>query len=204
MDGIETAKEIRKIVGDDVTIIIMTAYDWSQIEKSARAAGVNMFMQKPIFQSTLLSAFKKIYGDAIEEKVPEQKEYHMEGKHVLLVEDHPLNVEIAKRMLKAKGIQVSEAKNGLEAIERFSEAPVGTYDLILMDVRMPVMDGLTAASHIRRLQKEGSKTIPIVAMTANAFEEDVKKSRESGMDAHLAKPIEPELLYSTLARFLED
>ena len=204
MDGIETAKEIRRIVGDDVTIIIMTAYDWSQIEKAARAAGVNMFMQKPIFQSTLLSAFKKIYGDVLEEAVPKKQEYHLEGKHILLVEDHPLNTEIAKRMLKSKGVTVSEARNGLEAIESFSAAPAGTFDAILMDVRMPVMDGLTAASHIRRLQKEGSKTIPIIAMTANAFEEDMKKSRESGMDAHLAKPIEPELLFSTLDRFVNN
>lgn len=204
MDGIETAREIRKIVGDDVTIIIMTAYDWSQIEKAARAAGVNMFMQKPIFQSTLLSAFEKIYGDVLEEAVPEKQEYHLEGRHILLVEDHPLNIEIAKRMLKSKGITVAEARNGLEAIECFSAAPAGTFDAILMDVRMPVMDGLTAAAHIRRLQKEGSRTIPIIAMTANAFEEDMKKSRESGMDAHLAKPIEPDLLFGTLERFIND
>lgn len=163
-----------------------------------------MFMQKPIFQSTLLSAFKKIYGDVLEEAVPKKQEYHLEGKHILLVEDHPLNTEIAKRMLKSKGVTVSEARNGLEAIESFSAAPAGTFDAILMDVRMPVMDGLTAASHIRRLQKEGSKTIPIIAMTANAFEEDMKKSRESGMDAHLAKPIEPELLFSTLDRFVNN
>lgn len=132
----------------------------------------------------------------------EKQEYHLEGKHVLLVEDHPLNVEIAKRMLRAKGVTVSEARNGQEAIERFAQSPAGTFDAILMDVRMPVMDGLTAAAKIRKLQKEESQTIPIIAMTANAFEEDVKKSRESGMNAHLAKPIDPQLLYSTLSKLL--
>ena len=134
---------------------------------------------------------------------PEKTEYHLEGKHILLVEDHPMNTEIATRILKSKGMLVTSAANGQEAIECFGDSEVGTYDAILMDVRMPVMDGLSAASHIRKLQREDSRTVPIIAMTANAFEEDIKKSRASGMDAHLAKPIEPGLLFETLSRFLD-
>ncbi|MDD3223034.1 MAG: response regulator [Lachnospiraceae bacterium] len=202
MDGIETAREIRKIVGPEVTIIIMTAYDWSQIEKAARAAGVNMFMQKPLFHSTLMSAFYKIYGGEAKSTVSVGTDYHFEGKHILLVEDHPLNTEVAKRLLEKQGIKVTTANNGLSAIEIFAQAMPGTFDAILMDVRMPVMDGLTAASNIRQMKKEGSSTIPIIAMTANAFEEDIRKSRESGMDAHLGKPIDPPILYATLDKFI--
>ena len=202
MDGIETAREIRKIVGPEVTIIIMTAYDWSQIEKAARMAGVNMFMQKPLFQSTLMSAFYKIYGGETKKQRTVQKEYHFNDVHVLLVEDHPLNVEVARRLMEKQGIKVTVSNNGLEAIETFAQALPGTFDAILMDVRMPVMDGLTAAAHIRQMKKEGSNTIPIIAMTANAFDEDIRKSHDSGMDAHLGKPIDPQILYATLDKFI--
>ncbi|MEG2529274.1 MAG: response regulator, partial [Anaerovoracaceae bacterium] len=205
MDGIETTKEIRKIVGPDVTIIIMTAYDWAAIEKKAKAAGVNLLISKPLFKSSLSSAVEKIYGGKSTNLNQEAKrEYDFTGKRVLLVEDHILNIEVAKKLLMAKGLEVEVAENGIQAIETFAQKKDGYYDIILMDIRMPVMDGLTATKSIRQMRKLDAKTIPIVAMTANAFEEDVEKTKAAGMDAHLAKPIEPSLLYKTIDNFLRE
>ncbi|MEG1314874.1 MAG: response regulator [Anaerovoracaceae bacterium] len=205
MDGIETTKEIRKIVGPDVTIIIMTAYDWAAIEKKAKAAGVNLLISKPLFKSSLSSAVEKIYGGKSTNLNQEAKrEYDFTGKRVLLVEDHILNIEVAKKLLMAKGLEVEVAENGIQAIETFAQKKDGYYDIILMDIRMPVMDGLTATKSIRQMRKLDAKTIPIVAMTANAFEEDVEKTKAAGMDAHLAKPIEPLLLYKTIDNFLRE
>ncbi|MEG2421195.1 MAG: response regulator, partial [Oscillospiraceae bacterium] len=203
MDGIETTREIRKIVGPDVTIIIMTAYDWAAIEVEAKQAGVNMLISKPLFQTSLSSAFEKIYsGKEAAAKPVAPLEYDFTGKRVLLVEDHLLNVEVARKLLAAKHLAVDVAENGLRAIECFVEKPVGYYDAILMDIRMPVMDGITAAKSIRQMQKTDAATIPIIAMTANAFDEDIEKTRAAGMNAHLAKPIEPQVLYQTIQRFL--
>ncbi|MEG1584816.1 MAG: response regulator, partial [Anaerovorax sp.] len=204
MDGIETAREIRKIVGPEVTIIIMTAYDWANIEVEAKKAGVNMLISKPLFKSSLCSAFEKIYGEKDKQTKPiESREYDFTGKRVLLVEDHILNIEVAKKLLNVKNLEVDVAENGLRAIETFAQKEDDYYNAILMDIRMPVMDGLTAAKAIRQMRKKGAKTIPIIAMTANAFEEDIEKTKDAGMNAHLAKPIEPMLLYQTLQYFLE-
>lgn len=201
MDGIETTRRIRQLVGPDVTIIIMTAYDWASIETEAKMAGVNLLMTKPLFKASLCSTFEKIYNQKEREiEAIKPRSYDFKGKRVLLVEDHILNVEVARRLLEVKGITVEVAENGLRAIEMFTLAPVGYYDMILMDIRMPVMDGLTATKTIRQLQKETAKTIPIVAMSANAFEEDMEKSRYAGMNYHLAKPIAPQMLYDTLER----
>ncbi|MEG1682546.1 MAG: response regulator [Oscillospiraceae bacterium] len=203
MDGIETTREIRKIVGPDVTIIIMTAYDWAAIEMEAKQAGVNLLLTKPLFKSSLNSAFERIYSNkeaAAQPKPPQ--EYNFSGKRVLLVEDHLLNVEVAKKLLTVKHLEVEVAENGLRAIETFAQRPDGYYDAILMDIRMPVMDGLTAAQSIRQMRKADAATIPIIAMTANAFDEDIEKTKAAGMNAHLAKPIEPQLLYQTMQRFL--
>ncbi|MEG1774310.1 MAG: response regulator, partial [Oscillospiraceae bacterium] len=128
--------------------------------------------------------------------------YDFTGKRVLLVEDHVLNIEVAKKLLNAKNLEVEVAENGLQAIESFAQKGIGYYDAILMDIQMPVMDGLTAAKSIRQMRKDDAKTIPIIAMTANAFEEDIEKTQAAGMNAHLAKPIEPLLLYQTIQRFL--
>lgn len=204
MDGLETTREIRKIVGPEVTIIIMTAYDWMEIEKRARAVGVDYFMHKPLFAQSVYHTFEAILGKKQEilevERAPQV--FDFTGKRVLLVEDHPINIEVAKKLLMQKGFAVEVAQNGLEAIEQFSAAPVNYFDAILMDIRMPVMDGLTAAKNIRQLRKADSKFVPIIAMTANAFAEDVEKSKASGMNAHLAKPIEPAELYKTLAKYI--
>lgn len=202
MDGIETARRIRHIVGPEVTIIIMTAYDWGVIEAEAKMAGVNMLISKPLFKSSICSAFEKIYiHKEQEQKAAAPRQYDFTGRRVLLVEDHVLNVEVAKRLLTVKGCEVEVAENGLAAIEMFTLSSLEYYDAILMDIRMPVMDGLTATKAIRQLKKKTARTIPIIAMSANAFEEDVEKSKAAGMNAHLAKPIEPELLYTTLEDF---
>jgi two-component system sensor histidine kinase/response regulator len=201
MDGVETTRQIRKIVGPDVTIIIISAYDWETIESDARAAGANLLISKPLFKATLISAFKKAKGLGAAEKVSPVK-FDFAGKRVLVAEDNAINAEIAKKLLENRNFAVEIAPNGLKAMEMFVKSPVHYYDVILMDVRMPVMDGLQATSNIRHWDKADARTIPIVAMTANAFDEDVEKSRAAGMNAHLSKPIEPELLYRTLYRII--
>jgi two-component system sensor histidine kinase/response regulator len=202
MDGIETAREIRKVVGPEVTIIIMTAYDWADIEKRAKAAGVDMFMKKPVFASSVTKAFENVFvkkrSDIDIVPVPE---IDFAGKRVLLAEDNEINAEIAKNLLEIKKCAVDIADNGAVAIETFTTTPVGYYDAILMDIRMPIMDGLEATKVIRAMKKADSATVPIIAMTANAFQEDVKMSLDSGMNAHLAKPIDPVMLYDTLAKY---
>ncbi|MEG1973046.1 MAG: response regulator, partial [Oscillospiraceae bacterium] len=189
-------------VGADVTIIIMTAYDWIVIEHEAKLAGVNMLVSKPLFKASLASTFEKIYIEK-EQKKQEKSvmEFDFTGKRVLLVEDHLLNIEVAKRLLIKKGFEVQVAENGLEAIEAFVKNEAGYFDAILMDIRMPIMDGLTATKSIRHTKQADAKTIPIIAMSANAFDEDMEKSKAAGINVHLAKPIEPEKLYQTLAGF---
>ncbi|MEG3073681.1 MAG: response regulator [Ruthenibacterium sp.] len=202
MDGIETAKQIRKILGPEVTIIIMTAYDWAAIEYEAKLAGVNLLISKPTFKSTLISAFEKVFGDENSTEQEQPQEFDFTGKRLLLAEDHPLNVEVAKKLLERKGFLVEHAENGLRAMEMFTQSPVGYYDAILMDIRMPEMDGLQATHNIRRWRKEDAKTVPIIAMTANAFEDDMDKSKAAGMNAHLAKPIDSQQMYATLYHFI--
>lgn len=199
MDGIETARHIRAIVGPEVTIIIMTAYDWISIEHEAKLAGVNLLMSKPMFKSALVSAFSKALGEK-EERKPQMDAaaYDFSGRRLLLAEDNAINTEVAVMLLESKGFTVDTAENGLRALELFSKSSTGYYDAILMDIRMPLMDGLTATTSIRHLTNEDAATIPIVAMTANAFDDDIEKSKAAGMDAHLAKPIDSDRLYQTL------
>jgi len=201
MDGIETTQQIRRIVGPDVTIIIISAYDWQSIEADARAAGANMLVSKPLLKTTLVSAFETALGSAETAKSAEP-EFDFTGRRVLVAEDNELNAEIARTLLQNKNFLVECAPNGLRALEMFAQSPVGYYDAILMDVRMPMMDGLQATVNIRHWGKEDAKSVPIVAMTANAFDEDVEKSRAAGMNAHLSKPIDPVLMYSTLYRLI--
>ena len=199
MDGIETARRIRAIVGPEVTIIIMTAYDWAAIEHEAKAAGVNLLMSKPMFKSSLISAFSRALGEKEEAGTgSESVVYDFTGRRVLLVEDNAINTEVAEVILESRGFVVDTAENGLRAIEMFSKSDAGYYDAILMDIRMPQMDGLTAANNIRHMINADAGMIPIIAMTANAFDEDIEKSKAAGMNAHLAKPIEPERLFRVL------
>ena len=203
MDGIETARRIRAVVGPEVTIIIMTAYDWIAIEHEAKLAGVNLLMSKPMFKSSLVSAFTRALGE--KEELTRQEElldYDFTGKRVLLAEDNALNTEVAVMLLEGKGFRVDTAENGLRAMELYGKSQPGYYDAILMDIRMPLMDGLAAANNIRHLSNADAKDIPIIAMTANAFDDDIEKSKAAGMNAHLAKPIEPERLFQTLYDFI--
>jgi len=202
MDGIETARRIRKIVGPEVTIVIMTAYDWANIEQQAIEAGVNPFMKKPIFVASLNPAFANMDLQKPQAPTP-LPQFDFTGKRVLLAEDNVINAEIAKRLLENKHCEVEVVSNGAEAVESFAEKPKEYFSAILMDVRMPIMDGLSASKAIRAMRREDSKTVPILAMTANAFAEDVNLSLQSGMNAHLTKPIEPLVFYATLQKFFK-
>ena len=165
-------------------------------------AGVNMFMKKPIFVNSLNQAFANLDLKKPREIKPDPV-FDFTGKRVLLAEDNSINAEIAKRLLENKNCTVEVVPNGAEAVESFAEKPQGYFDAILMDVRMPIMDGLSATKAIRAMRKEGSKTVPILAMTANAFAEDVNLSLQSGMNAHLTKPIEPLTFFATLQKFIK-
>ena len=191
MNGIEVTRQIRSL-NDDTPIIILTAYDWSDIEVEAKAAGVTAFCSKPMFLSdlreTLMSALGQKLTDASQELLPE-KNADFKDKHILLVEDNELNREIAQEILREYGFQVDTAENGEVAVEKVSTAAPGSYDLVLMDVQMPVMDGYTATRKIRALDDPARAKLPILAMTANAFDEDRRNALESGMNGFLSKPI---------------
>ena len=191
MNGIEVTRRIRSL-NDDTPIIILTAYDWSDIEVEAKAAGVTAFCSKPMFMSdlreTLMSALGQKQTDAAQGLLPE-KNADFKGKQILLVEDNELNREIAQEILREYGFFVDTAENGAVAVEKVSTAAPGSYDLVLMDVQMPIMDGYTATRKIRALDDPARATLPIIAMTANAFDEDRRNALESGMNGFLSKPI---------------
>ena len=191
MNGIEVTRQIRSL-NDDTPIIILTAYDWSDIEVEAKAAGVTAFCSKPMFMSdlreTLMSALGQKLTDASQEILPE-KNADFKDRHILLVEDNELNREIAQEILREYGFRVDTAENGEVAVEKVSAAAPGSYDLVLMDVQMPVMDGYTATRKIRALDDPARAKLPIIAMTANAFDEDRRNALESGMNGFLSKPI---------------
>jgi CheY-like chemotaxis protein len=204
MNGIEIARRIRHIVGDDAPIIILTAYDWSDIEAEGKEAGVTEFVSKPIFPSDLRTVLMKACGHITEtttENDPPQK-INFTGKRILLVEDNELNREIAAEILGEAGLTVDEAVNGSEAIDKLLEKGAGYYNLVVMDIQMPVMDGYTAAQRIRAFDDKELASIPIVALSANAFEEDKKKSFDAGMNAHISKPIDAKTLIDTLASMI--
>ena len=190
-NGIEVTRQIRSL-HDDTPIIILTAYDWSDIEVEAKAAGVTAFCSKPMFMSdlreTLMNAIGQTQTDAAQELLP-KKSTNFKGRHILLVEDNELNREIAQEILREYGFRVDTAENGAVAVEKVSTASPGSYDLVLMDVQMPVMDGYTATRQIRALADPALAKIPILAMTANAFDEDRRNALESGMTGFLSKPI---------------
>ena len=191
MNGIEVTRRIRSL-NDDTPIIILTAYDWSDIEVEAKAAGVTAFCAKPMFMSdlreTLMSALGQKQTDAAQGLLPD-KNADFKGKHILLVEDNELNREIAQEILREYGFLVDSAENGAVAVEKVSTAAPGSYDLVLMDVQMPIMDGYTATRQIRALDDPARAKLPILAMTANAFDEDRRNALESGMNGFLSKPI---------------
>ena len=198
MDGLETARQIRKIVGPEVTIIILTAYDWSEIEQKAKEAGIDNFMRKPVFASSVIEIFSDTRRGAGQHSNGTAASYDFSGRKILVVEDNIINAEIEKHLLEMVGFSVDTARNGVDAIQAFTVSKVGEYSAILMDIRMPFMDGLEATRTIRQIKKQDAGSVPIIAMSANAFAEDIEKSINSGMNAHLSKPIEPEILYRTL------
>ena len=204
MNGIEVTRQIRSL-HDDTPIIILTAYDWSDIEVEAKAAGVTAFCSKPMFMSdlreTLMSALGQKSADAVQGLLPE-KNADFKGKHILLVEDNALNREIAQEILREYGFLVDSAENGAVAVEKVSTAAPGSYDLLLMDVQMPIMDGYTATRKIRALDDPARAKLPILAMTANAFDEDRRNALESGMNGFLSKPIVIDDLVQELHKIL--
>ncbi|MGN0364851.1 MAG: response regulator [Suilimivivens sp.] len=206
MDGIATTRAIRKAVGDDVPIIIISAYDWSDIEQEARAAGANAFISKPLFRSRLARTFNTLLGEDEQEEPEEPLDElgAMDFSHsrVLLVEDNELNAEIATEILGMAGLAVEHASDGTEAVDRMSECEDGYYDIIFMDIQMPKMNGYDAARAIRAMNRNYCKQIPIVAMTANAFAEDVQAAKTVGMNEHIAKPLDLKMLAKTLNKWL--
>ena len=207
MDGVETARAIRKKVGEEVPIIILTAYDYSEIENVARAAGVNAFVNKPLFKSRMAHVFRKCFG-AMEPDAEQASPMDVlagldvEGCTCLLVEDNELNAEIATDILSDIGMSVEHVWNGSEAVEAMLNAEDGAFDIVLMDIQMPKMNGYDATRAIRAASSSYCQTVPIVAMTANAFAEDVQAARTAGMNAHIAKPIDLGVLAHTIAKYV--
>ena len=204
MNGVELARQIRSTVRDDAPIIILTAYDWGDIEEEARQAGVSSFCSKPIFLSELRSLLAAPFLPEHEEKAPEEKAVDFTGmnKKILLAEDNEMNQMIAQAILTESGLAIEIANNGEEAVNMMRQAPAGTYDAILMDIQMPIMDGYEAARVIRGFEDSAKAGIPIIAVTANAFEEDRKLALEAGMNGHLAKPYDIPKMMEVLRELL--
>lgn len=203
--GVETAREIRRKLGNEVPIIILSAYDWSSIEQEAREAGVNAFIAKPLFKSRLLYVLKSVIAPQPEEEVTdvnvfEQSDYS--GKKILVVDDNDLNIEIAKELLMHIGIEVETARDGKQAVDTLRSKPPHYYDMVFMDIQMPIMNGYEAVREIRASDREDLKTIPIVAMSADAFSDDIQKAAISGMNGHVAKPIELPKLQAALDQWI--
>jgi Signal transduction histidine kinase len=202
MDGMETIKRIRELFGENTIIIIASAYDLSEIEDEAKIAGANMFISKPLFQSSLFNILVNIVGKKYTTNATPEITYNFGGKKVLLAEDNELNREIAIELLSMVGLVVDYAENGKEAIEKFDASPIGTYSAILMDIQMPIMDGYEATRAIRILNHSQATTIPIIAMTANAFTEDITAALSSGMNEHVSKPIDTQVLFAVLNKYI--
>ena len=201
MDGIETARRIRRYTGDQVPILLISAYDWSEIEDSARSAGVTGFIGKPLFKSTLYHGLKP-YAEGIEQaQEATELGVSLNGIRILLAEDNDLNWEIAEELLSELGMELERAENGQICIDMFQKSEVGYYNAVLMDLRMPVMTGYEAAWGIRKLDREDSD-IPIIAMTADAFAEDIKRCLDCGMNAHVAKPIDVQEVARLLEKYI--
>jgi len=202
MDGITAARELRRRDGEDIPILLISAYDWSDIEAEAKAAGVTGFISKPLFKSTLFYGLKP-FAETMAVPEAKKEESALAGRRVLLAEDNDLNWEIAEELLSAEGLELDWAENGRICLDKFANSQIGHYDAILMDLRMPVMTGYEATEAIRKLDRPDAATIPIIAMTADAFAEDVRKCMEAGMNAHVAKPIDVRDVCRQLLKFMQ-
>ncbi|MBR6165150.1 MAG: response regulator [Clostridia bacterium] len=202
MDGLEVARQIRKRYDNETTVIILTSFNWDEIMDEALHIGVDSFVAKPLFASNVIDEFERLARKNNMSLFREKKQADLKGTRILLAEDIFINAEIMKQLLVMKEAAIDHAENGKLAVEMFEGSEPGTYDAILMDVRMPEMDGLEATQAIRALDRPDAKSVPIIAMTANAFDEDVQRSLQVGMNAHLSKPVEPDHLYQTLAELI--
>ena len=201
MDGVETTRQIRSIIGKDTAVIILTAYNWDDIYEEATMAGVDSFIAKPLFTDNLLNELKDVMKRKRQERTKVEA-VALEGRHILLAEDVDINAQIMIEVLGMRKLETEHAVNGKVAVEMYASKPEGYYDAILMDMRMPEMDGITATKTIRAMDRTDAATIPIIALTANAFDEDVQQSLQAGMNAHLSKPVEPDVLFETLEKLI--
>ena len=200
MDGVETTRRIRAIVGNETPIIILTSFNWDDIADEAREAGVDTFVPKPLFAGSVLEEFREAFRRKNEALVSRTAD--LKGRRILLAEDVAVNAEIMMMVLSMREMEADLAENGRIAVDLFSQHEPGYYDAILMDMRMPEMDGLEATRTIRQMDREDAKQIPIIALTANAFDEDVRRSMQAGLNAHLSKPVDPEALFETLEELI--
>ena len=201
MDGLETTRQIRQILKEDSAVIILTAYNWDDALKEALQAGVNSFIAKPLSSANILDEFRLAVRKNAQAPPPHKAD--LTGRRILLAEDTPINAEIMMDILDMREMEVDHAENGKIAVDMFASHPEGWYDAILMDMRMPEMDGLDATIAIRAMSRADAKAIPIIAVTANAFDEDVQRSLQAGLNAHLSKPVEPDTLFSTLEQLIK-
>ena len=202
MNGLETSAEIRKQYGEENTVVVLTAYNWDDIQEEAHRVGVESFLSKPLLTENVIEEFERIARRSNMTLFREKKRADLTGRRILLAEDMEINAEIMTDMLEMENIGADHAENGRIAVEMFQKSAPGAYAAILMDVRMPEMDGLEAAAAIRALNREDAKRIPIIALTANAFDEDVQRSLQAGMNAHLLKPVDPEQLIRVLGELV--
>ena len=202
MDGIEATKRFREKFADEDFSIILTTYNWDEIMEEALAAGVAGFMSKPFFKKSILSQIQTIMTSSGTGQA--KKKVSLAGKRILLAEDMTINAEIMKQLLRMKDMEMDHAENGELVVDMFKESAENTYAAILMDIRMPILNGLEATAAIRALDRDDAKKIPIIAMTANAFDEDVRLSLDAGMNAHLSKPVEPDALFATLEKIITE
>jgi len=202
MDGIDVARQIRQRYAKETTVIILTSFNWDEIMEEALHAGVDSFLAKPLFASNVIDEFECIARKNSMSLFKEKSRAELKGRRILMAEDVEINAEIMEQIIMVRGAEIDHAENGKIALDMFSNSAEGYYDAILMDVRMPEMDGLAATEAIRALDRPDAKRIPIIAMTANAFDEDVQRSLQVGMNAHLSKPVEPDRLYQTLEELI--
>ena len=204
IDGIETIHRIRAEVNENIPILLIAAYSYSDIEEKAKEAGVNGFLSKPLFRSTLYDKISEILGTERQSLEPETDYSDLEGTNILVAEDNDINWEIISTLLEMYGVTTERAENGKIAVEKMKQAKKGSYELIFMDIQMPEMNGLDATKAIRGLDDAWASSIPIIAMTADAFSENVTECLNAGMNGHIAKPIDIKLVIKEIRRIKED